>query len=313
MEGVVDHHVRELLTALGGIDICVTEFVRVSEHQRLPERVFKRLCPELNNDCKTPSGVPVRVQLLGGQPGSLAFNAAKVARMGACAIDLNFGCPAKTVNKSDGGATLLKNPERLFNIVSAVRERVPPEVPVTAKIRLGFEDRSLYLDNAQAVYEAGANELVVHARSKADGYKPPAYWDYIARIKQAIDIPVIANGEIWSVEDWVRCKQQSDCSDFMLGRGALATPDLPRQIQAASRGEDYQPLSWPEVCQLLFGYYQTTKSLYPAKHLGNRVKQWLAYLRLQYPEAEQLFENIKRLKTAEEIERHFFMSGAKAA
>lgn len=310
MEGVVDHHVRELLSALGGIDICVTEFVRVNEHQRLPERVFKRLCPELNHGCKTPSGVPVRVQLLGGQPGSLAFNAAKVARMGATAVDLNFGCPAKTVNKSDGGATLLKTPERLFNIISAVRDRVPDEVPVTAKIRLGFEDRSLYLDNARAAFEAGANELVVHARSKADGYKPPAYWEYIARIREKISIPVIANGEIWNVEDWQRCKEQSGSEDFMLGRGALATPDLPRQIQAFSRGEEYQPLTWPQVCQLLFGYYQTTKHLYPAKYLGNRVKQWLAYLRLQYPEAGQLFENIKRLKTAEEMEKQFLLSGA---
>jgi tRNA-dihydrouridine synthase C len=310
MEGVVDHHVRELLSALGGIDICVTEFVRVNEHQRLPERVFKRLCPELNHGCKTPSGVPVRVQLLGGQPGSLAFNAAKVARMGATAVDLNFGCPAKTVNKSDGGATLLKTPERLFNIISVVRDRVPDEVPVTAKIRLGFEDRSLYLDNARAAFEAGANELVVHARSKADGYKPPAYWEYIARIREEISIPVIANGEIWNVEDWQRCKEQSGSEDFMLGRGALATPDLPRQIQAFSRGEEYQPLTWQQVCQLLFGYYQTTKPLYPAKYLGNRVKQWLAYLRLQYPEAGQLFENIKRLKTAEEMEKQFLLSGA---
>lgn len=305
MEGVVDYHFRDLLTALGGIDICVTEFVRINQHQRLPERVFKRFCPELNHQCHTRAGTPVRVQLLGGQPGSIAFNAAKVAAMGATAVDLNFGCPAKTVNKSDGGASLLREPQRLYDIVRAVRERVPNDTPVTAKIRLGYEDRSLYMDNTMAVYEAGANELVVHARSKADGYKPPAYWEYIAHIREAISIPVVANGEIWSVEDWRRCKEQSGCEDFMLGRGVLAQPDLPNQIRAYVEDTDYTPMTWQQVAQQLFDYYLTTKPLYPAKFLGNRVKQWLAYLKLQYPEAARLFENIKRLKNAEDIEAQF--------
>lgn len=309
MEGVVDYHFRDLLTALGGVDICVTEFVRINQHQRLPERVFKRICPELNHQCQTRAGTPVRVQLLGGQPGSIAFNAAKVARMGAKAIDLNFGCPAKTVNNSDGGAKLLKEPQRLYDIVKAVRERVPAATPVTAKIRLGYEDRSLYMDNAIAVYEAGANELVVHARSKADGYKPPAYWEYIAHIRDALSIPVVANGEIWSVDDWRRCKEQSGCEDFMLGRGLLAQPDLANQIRAYVDGHDYTPMTWHQVAQQLFNYYLGTKSLYPAKYLGNRVKQWLAYLKLHYPEAEKLFEKIKRLKRAEDIEAQFQQIG----
>lgn len=311
MEGVVDHHVRELLTGIGGIDICVTEFVRITD-QKLPERVFKRICPELEavpagqNNSQTASGTPVRVQLLGGNPEMLAYNAAKIAGMGASAIDLNFGCPAKTVNKSDGGACLLKSPNRVFDIVSAVRTSVPDHIPVTAKIRLGFEDRSRYLDNANAAFEAGANELAVHARSKADGYKPPAYWNYIRDIREAIDIPVIANGEIWTIEDFKRCFEQSGCEDYMFGRGLLATPDLARQVKAYMNAEDYQPMSWLEVCEFLFGYYQLTRELYPSKKsLGNRVKQWLVYLRRIYPGANQLFETIKRSRDAEFIEQAF--------
>lgn len=314
MEGVVDHHVRQMLTELGGIDVCVTEFVRVSNNQRLPERVFKRLCPELidvphgENNSQTSAGTPVRLQLLGGEPAALAQNAVKAAQLGASAIDLNFGCPAKTVNKSDGGACLLKTPSRVFDIVHAVRTAVPDCVPVTAKIRLGFEDRHQYLDNAKAAYEGGANELVVHARSKADGYKPPAYWHYIADIKEAIDIPVIANGEIWSVEDFIRCKQQSGCEDFMLGRGLLACPDLALQIKAHQAGEKYTPLSWPEICTFLQHYYFLTKDLYPGKHLGNRVKQWLSYMRQTYPEAVELFEKIKREHQPEAFEQAFQQS-----
>lgn len=304
MEGVVDHHVRQLYSALGGYDICVTEFLRVTNHL-LPDRSFNRICPELSNNSKTAAGIPVRLQLLGSNPQALAENAQRAVQLGCNTIDLNFGCPAKSVNSSDGGALLLKTPERLYNIIKTVRAAVPTAIPVTAKIRLGFDDRSLYMDNALAAFEAGANELTVHARSKADGYHPPAYWHYIADIKSALTIPVIANGEIWSVEDWRRCRQESGCDDFMLGRGALSCPDLGLKIRAAHQQSDYTPLAWLQVCQHLFNYYQTTKDQYPTKFLGNRIKQWLSYLRRQYPQAATLFETIKRMTTAEQFEREF--------
>ena len=305
MEGVVDHHVRALLTAIGGIDVCVTEFVRITEGQLLPERVFKRLCPELDHHCKTSFGTPVRVQLLGGHPESLAINAAKVAAMGASAVDLNFGCPAKMVNKNDGGASLLRQPDRVYEIVKAVRDAVPASTPISAKIRLGFEDRSRYLDNALAVSEAGATELAVHARSKADGYKPPAYWEYLADIREAIDIPVIANGEIWSPEDWQRCKIISGCEDFMIGRGLLARPDLALAIKAHANNIDHTPLSWSKMLEHLYRYHQITAAIYPKKHLGNRIKQWLVYLRVYYPEAALMFEAIRRERTAQAFETIF--------
>ncbi|MFT5421818.1 MAG: tRNA-dihydrouridine synthase C [Candidatus Endobugula sp.] len=301
MEGVVDHTLRKLLTTIGGIDVCVTEFIRITDHL-LPDKVFQRFCPELANQCQTPSGVPVRIQLLGGKPDPIAANAAKAASIGACAIDLNFGCPAKTVNKSDGGACLLKTPHRLYDIIKATRAQVPKHIPVTAKMRLGFEDREHYLENALAAYEAGATEITVHARSKADGYRPPAYWDCLAEIQQAINIPVIANGEIWSVADFQRCKELSQCNDFMLGRGLLSCPDLALQIKAQQAGIDYQIMPWHEVACLLKTFFDTTTALYSQKHIGNRVKQWLNYLRREYPEAQVLFEQIKRYKTKVEID-----------
>ncbi len=304
MEGVVDHHLRDLMTQLGGIDICVTEFVRVTD-TRLPEKTFRRLCPELANNCKTPSGVPVRVQLLGGKPAPIAENAAKAASLGACAIDLNFGCPAKTVNRSDGGACLLQTPNRVFDIIHAVRQQVPAHIPVTAKIRLGYADRESYLDNAMAAQDAGASELVVHARSKVDGYKPPAYWDYIGRINQKLTIPVIANGDIWSVDDFIRCREQSGSNDFMMGRGLLARPDLALQIKAYVAGQPCEPLSWEQICALLYRFHLEIKDLYLPKHLGSRLKQWLAYLKRNYNGAEQLFETIKRQRDEAGLEAAF--------
>ena len=124
MEGVVDHTMRELLSGLGGLDRCVTEFLRVSE-QLLPPRVFYRICPELRSGGRTASGVPVYLQILGGDPTLVAENAARAAELGAPGIDLNFGCPAKTVNRSDGGSIILREPERVFRIVDAARRALP--------------------------------------------------------------------------------------------------------------------------------------------------------------------------------------------
>ena len=310
MEGVVDYQLRDLLTRVGGIDSCVTEFIRVTD-TRLPPRVFTRLCPELEQVtagtiARTPSGTPVAVQLLGGNPELLAFSGARAASMGAAAIDINFGCPAKTVNRHDGGACLLQTPERIYSIVSAMRAAVPATTPVSAKIRLGFNDRSRYLDIAHAAAEAGADRLTVHARSKADGYKPPAYWDCVGHINAALNIPVVVNGDIWSVQDYLRARAESGCADVMLGRGLLSCPDLAVQIKAQLNQETYTPLTWEQVAALLFGHYQAGKSLFPKKYLGDRLKQWLAHLKRHYPGAQAFFNQVKTLRDEPHIDAAFF-------
>ncbi|KAA1192457.1 tRNA dihydrouridine(16) synthase DusC [Pseudohalioglobus sediminis] len=300
MEGVVDHTMRELITSLGELDRCVTEFVRVSE-RLLPPRVFYRLCPELHNNGRTASGVPVYLQLLGGQPNVVAENAARAAELGAPGIDLNFGCPAKTVNKSDGGSIILRQPERVATITAAVRRAVPEAVPVTVKTRLGYEHHEQFLDIIRGIADAGATEITVHARTKRHGYRPPAYWEEIARAREVVSLPLIANGEIWSAEDALRCREVSGCDDLMLGRGALCRPDLPRLVRASAAGASMPALAWPEVLELLMRYFRLTLMHYDAGYAGNPIKQWLVYLRTYYPQAALLFESIKRLRDADEI------------
>ena len=295
MEGVVDHLMREMLTEIGGFDLCITEFVRVVD-QLLPRRVFTRLCPELLQDGKTLAGTPVRVQLLGQEPEWLAENAARAVELGSPGIDLNFGCPAKTVNKSKGGAVLLRETEQLYRIVSAVRAAVPSQFPVTAKMRLGYDDTDLALDNARALAEAGASELTVHARTKADGYRPPAYWPWIAKIRQVVSINVVANGEIWQPADAVLCREQSTSPDIMLGRGALAQPNLAMLIKHGGAA-----LPWSEVLALLMRYSEFEIAGDKGLYYSNRIKQWFSYLKLQYPEAEQLFAQLRLLRKSSDI------------
>lgn len=308
MEGVVDHTMRDLLTRLGGYDRCVTEFIRVSQSP-LPGKVFRRFAPELDHGGRTAAGVPVFVQLLGGHMQNMARSAANAAAMGAPGIDLNFGCPAKVVNRHDGGSALLREPARVGGIVDAVRQAVDPAIPVCAKIRLGFEDSSLFPDIAAAAAAAGASELCVHARTRIHGYKPPAHWHEVGQIKNALSIPIIINGEIWSPADVAEARRQSGCNDIMLGRGALAWPDLARLVKAGTEpgGESITPLPWESVAALLAVFFQRQDSSI-RKYIGNRTKQWLGYLRRRYPEASSLFREIKRstdaAEIAGEIEKH---------
>lgn len=306
MEGVVDQYMRYMLTQIGGIDLCVTEFIRVTGHQ-LPAKVFFKYCPEIdpNNTASRqyPTVSPTRIQLLGSCPDLLARNAQKAAQLGAIGIDLNFGCPAKTVNKNRGGACLLNETQTLYDIVLAVRNAVPAHIPVSAKIRLGYEERNSYLENALAIEDAGATEICVHARSKSDGYKPPAYWDCIADINAQLTIPVIANGDIWSLNDFIRCKDASGSIDFMLGRGILSRPDLAQQIKAYENQQSYTPLTWNEILIKLEHFFKLTSETYPKKHMGNRLKQWLFYLSRNYPEAKILFDQIKASRDAIEINK----------
>lgn len=300
MEGVIDHHMRATLTGVGGYDACVTEFLRITD-QKLPARVFKRTSQELLGNGRTPSGVPVVFQLLGGDPQMMAFNAHKAVELGAPAIDINFGCPSKFVSRKNGGAVLLREPERVHKIVSAVREAVDGVVAVSAKMRLGYEDDLLSLENAQAIDDAGASHLVVHARTKVEGYKPPARWEALAPLREAISIPLIANGDIRSVEDYRRCRESSGCEDVMLGRGAICNPALALQIKRSDNDEEINELEWSAILQLILRCSEAMLRDYQGKHVVMRIKQWLGMMGKTQINAKEIFERARTLKGYEEI------------
>ena len=302
MEGLLDFVLRDILTRAGGVDRCVSEFIRITD-QLLPDRVFTRIVPELHNGGRTLAGVPVRAQLLGSDPVCMAENAGRLASLGPAGIDLNFGCPANIVNRHGGGAALLKEPETIAAIVAAVRRAVPAHMPVSAKMRLGYHDDALAVDNAQAIAGSGASELVVHARTKAQAYRPPAYWDRIADICAAVAIPVVANGEIWTVDDARRCREASGCDMLMIGRGAVADPGLARAIKR-SMGKSADPvLGWPEMVPLLATFWHLVCNRLDARSRPGRLKQWLNFLRRRFPEAEAAYQSLKTINDPALIDR----------
>ncbi|AHG21678.1 tRNA-dihydrouridine synthase C [Chania multitudinisentens RB-25] len=298
MEGVLDSLVRELLTEVNDYDLCITEFLRVVD-QLLPAKSFYRLCPELSHASRTPSGTLVRVQLLGQYPQWLAENAARAVELGSYGVDLNCGCPSRHVNGSGGGATLLKDPELIYQGAKAMRAAVPAHLPVSVKVRLGWDSGSRSFEIADAVQQAGASELVVHGRTKEDGYQADRInWPAIGEIRQRLSIPVIANGEIWDYQSAQKCLQVTGCDAVMLGRGALNIPNLSRMVKY---NEPRMP--WPQVVQLLQKYVQLEKQDDTGLYHVARIKQWLGYLRKEYLEATALFTEIRVLKTSGDIAR----------
>lgn len=325
------------------IDYCVSEFIRVTD-KLLPDHVFYKIVPELlaksdtvgltqnsstgsaaasrsvesarsctsSAACQTSSGVPVIPQLLGGQPEPMARNAFRLVEIGAPGIDLNFGCPAKTVNSHDGGAALLKNPSRVFDVTRAVRAAVPAHLTVSAKVRLGFSDKSLYLEIAQAAEEAGASWLTVHARTRDEGYRPPAHWEYTSRMREELKIPVIANGEVWTVADYWKCREVTGCQHVMIGRGLIAEPLLASVIKsslaarasvatrgpfaaisATGRPTSVSAPSWGDYKTFIRTFGSENLRLRGENYAASRMKQLLKAMSRHYSEAAELFNQIK--------------------
>jgi tRNA-dihydrouridine synthase C len=211
------------------------------------------------------------------------------------------------VNQHRGGAVLLDEPELVGQIVAAVRRAVPAHIPVSAKMRLGFNDDSRAEDCALAIEAAGASDLVVHARTKAHGYRPPAYWDRIADLRQHVRLPMVANGEIWTLADALRCREVTGCDRLMIGRGMVADPGLAlaiTQYDALTQGGSMQSaVAWTQILGLMRLFWQGIALRVAPRHRAGRLKQWLNYLRRVYPEAQEAFDQLRLLHDPEKIDQ----------
>ncbi|MGF6147271.1 Probable tRNA-dihydrouridine synthase [Kingella potus] len=299
MQGLTDAPMRDLLTRIGGFDECVSEFVRIT-HTVHSRAAWLKYAPEMAHGSRTPSGIPCTVQLLGSDADNMAVNALEAVRFGAAKIDLNFGCPAPTVNKHQGGAVLLKEPQCVYRIVRTLRDALPAHIPLTGKMRLGFEDKTLALENAQAIAEGGACALTVHARTKVEGYEPPAHWGWIKKIAAAADIPVTANGDVFTLQDYLDIKRESGCNSIMIGRGAVIRPWLARQIKAYENGGNTAEPAFAQTLQWIRLFVDLCLNAPGGneKYAVARLKQWLGMMKKAEPQAQALFDAIRTLKEA---------------
>jgi tRNA-dihydrouridine synthase C len=220
MEGVTDPVFRSLVLArqspevLGG---TFTEFLRILDRPRQPIEI-ERMLGE-----RTP-GAPVGIQLMGADLEALGGSARNAVELGVPLIDLNFGCPAKGALRGCAGAAQLKDPAGLERVVASVVSAVDGAVPVTAKIRAGYDHAKDVEDLARAAEAGGAAMLTVHARTRAEGYSPGVDWSRIARAVNAIDIPVCGNGDVDTHTKLQTIQNETGCAFAMVGRGALGNP-----------------------------------------------------------------------------------------
>ncbi len=171
--------------------------------------------------------IPVAVQLFGSNPDVLA-RAAQILteKYNVKIIDLNMGCPVpKVALRAESGSALLKNPDKIYEIVKTVKEKV--NVPVTAKIRIGWDKTSINaVEVAKKIEEAGADAIAVHARTRSEGYSGKADWSMIKKVKESVKIPVIGNGDVKNCFDAKRMIDETGCDAVMIGRGTLGNPWL---------------------------------------------------------------------------------------
>lgn len=182
----------------------------------------------------TPDEAPVSVQLLGSNPESMARAAAILEQKGATIVDLNMGCPARKVTGNECGSALMKQPDLVRQIVRAVRKAI--SVPLTVKMRAGWNDREMSAMELARICEAeGAQAVALHARTREQGYRGEADWSQIARMKQAVSVPVIGNGDVTSPADAVRMVRETGCDAIMIGRGLIGNPWLLRACDTAMK------------------------------------------------------------------------------
>ncbi|MDR3623698.1 MAG: tRNA-dihydrouridine synthase family protein [Chlamydiales bacterium] len=222
MEGVGDRAFRKAMATIGGFDQACTEFIRVPCNAHV-----KSLAKVYEHNLTTP--ILQAAQLMGDDPELMAAMAVEIELRQAPRIDLNCGCPSNTVTGKGAGSSLLKNPEHLYKVARAMVKAV--SIPVTAKLRSGFHDTSLFKENLLAAQESGIKFLTLHPRTKEDGYRAPAKWELIAKAKSLLKIPVVGNGDILSVKCALDMLKMTSCDALMIGRGAVINPLIFHEIK----------------------------------------------------------------------------------
>ncbi|WP_191601286.1 tRNA dihydrouridine synthase [Marinomonas algicola] len=299
MEGIMDHTLRQLLSEVGGMDYFVSEFVRVTQYP-IPSHTFHRLIPENTQGATTKHKHPVHTQLLGSVPDLMALSAANAIESGSTHIDVNFGCPAKRVNGHGGGSVLLQSPNTLYDIMSTIKKAIPSHIPLSAKIRLGYEDESRLFENVSAIELAGTQSLTIHGRTKKDGYRPPARWEKIGKVKEHSKMKIIANGDITSTKSLLSCLNETKCSHFMIGRGVLINPFIFQDIKSELSG--HKPLDHSkELEALLTRYIHILQQHYDEVATLGRLKQWCGNLRHQFIVIEENLTSLRQSQSVDEF------------
>ncbi len=273
MAAVTDLPFRTVCEELG-VGLTVTEFLSANALTEGAKKAVDKLTPSLN-------GSPFGVQIF-GRDGELMARAALMAvEIGASLVDINMGCPAKRVVAGACGSALMKEPELAQELVRAVRAAVPAHMPITVKHRAGWDERHLNAPEfALAMVEAGAEMITVHGRTRAQGFSGKSDRAIIRRVREALParIPVVGNGDVLTVEDYFRMREETGCDAVMIGRGALGNPWLFASIRARLEGrDDPGPPSIAERARVFDRHIALIAAHTPEKKLVHELRKAVAW------------------------------------
>lgn len=298
MEGLGDRPFRKAMASVGGFDEAVTEFIRVPKNAHIPSLARGYEADELGS-------IPLAAQIMGSEPELVAEMARELVRLGAKRIDLNCGCPSNTVVGKGAGSSLLKEPALLHEVAKSLVQST--EIPVTIKMRSGFEDTSLLKENLLAAQESGIRFLTLHPRTKVDGYGPPAKWELIALAKSILKIPVVGNGDILNAEDAHRMLRDTGCDALMIGRGSATNPFIFHEIKASFGGDVYQS-NWEKLNQFIDVFIENLSPESPPRNRIGKLKQLLSFL---FRKNEDLLALRPTILTFNSLDESAFMANAK--
>lgn len=316
MAGVTDTVFRRFIRGLGGCGLIMTEFT--SSNGVLAQQKARKKTRNFNYLYYDPDEHPIAAQLFGADPEVMAGAARVVEDLGFDSVDLNFGCPVKKVVKCNGGSGLLRDLPLVERILRKVRAAV--KIPFTCKFRSGWNHNEIVaVEMARLAEDCGLQAVALHGRTREQGYSGKADWDVIAEVKQAVRIPVIGNGDVFSPEDAVRMFEHTGCDAVMIGRAASSNPWIFRQMEQYLRTGRYDRPSEADRYEMIREYYRRLMAE-PELLTGDvcgKMKQFATYFTRGVRNGSVLRKEIYRARDAaevcEKVDRFFEQALASAA
>lgn len=291
MQDVTDRPFWDLMHHYGGPDVYYTEYFRVQATSKPEKWILDAL---IHNQ----TGKPSVAQMIGNDIPGLVRTAKTLQQHDISAIDLNLGCPAPVVYKKCAGGGLLREPQRIDNILGALRDAV--SIKFTVKTRIGFDNPAVFAELLPIFAKHSIDLLTVHGRTVLEMYRSEVHYDYIAQAVQALKCPVIANGNVYSAAKAEAVMQQTGARGLMIGRGAIRNPWLFQQIRQHRRGE---PIYRPSGREIL-DYIERLWAMTPSENVRENaqvqmMKKYMNFLGLGVEPTGQFLHAIRRVETKE--------------